>query len=561
MKALGLALIGTIVQLWLCPSFAKETHLRQTSVSLGVGNVECDGTHKDSACGDALHTHETGGTFNVHTLMLPQTAGASVTEQLSQSTLGRLAALVHVRRSAGSTLVFLGIFICIVYGLVQAFSAAPESDYERQDSPVDTGSWASAYNESRGYRREAMDLLFKTGIIPMQDLSASSVGAKHIEECVQVAVQMLREGSMEEWVGNWKGAQQTFEERYSALHKTPTVAAVAKAAVNDMMAEFEFCDGSWARAYVMSAGQIDRQEAFQLLLRLGIVSKAEFRDSLVSPPYIEERVSVAMNLLKRQSLGQWVDLCETAQGNERKEYAKASVMAQFTTQGGEPPALYLPSQSSGSPQGNNTPASIRTPRSAIASNEKPSSPTEVRTMPLSSQALTRGTTQGLMSERLTPQKGHTPSGVSTFKTDTLYTRHTDAGGGSENPSISGSSRATTPIVPPPGKPIFVMPKSPRQAEGTKLSLPSTTPASTTPAIDCSQLPRLATPEQPRSMHWPRSERSMGMSGMSVRSDQSGAMSPSQGVPVQIKFANNAVSGSSWEKSVTPPGSQKFPRNP
>lgn len=566
MKPLSFFLSGLVFQLWLWPSNAREAHLRKMHVvSLGVGDVECDDAH-NSACGDALRGKETNGVlllpesknrwhaFNVHTLLMPSEQHvASISEQLSlsQGTLGKLSAQLLLGRSLGSSLVWLGLFVLIGFVLMQVCSS---SDSEVEEYDEERGTWESAYNNSRGHRRDAMELLFKTGIIATQDLTLRSVSSAHIEECVQVALRMLQEGSMEEWIGSWKQAQHTFEERYSAVHKEPKVSL-------NIMAEFEFCDGSWARAYVMSEGHRDRQEAFQLLLRLGIVSREEFRDSLVSPTYIEERISVAMNLLKRQSLGQWVDLCETADGNEGKLYAKASVMAQFSTSGGaSQPALYSRQPSSDSPPEKYSPQDYSWPEQSSDSppekyspqeySPQESNPLEVRTIPVAARSLTRGITQGLVSDHGPALVGHTPAGVSTFKTEGLYSRRVDTGyeepgysfvgvkapaaetaRSEEDPSASGcSSSMATPTHPPPSRPfVLAASLSPRQEP---LTLP---PTAFAPAY--------------------RSDKVLG--GL----DKSPSGAESQKRPATIKFANNAVSGSSWQGSApkTPPGSQTFPR--
>merc|ERR1719502_1709583 len=99
------------------------------------------------------------------------------------------------------------------------------------------------------------------------------------------------------------------------------------------MARYDDSDGSWALAYRQSRGETERREAFELLLRLGIVSPDEFANSLVAPKMIEERVAVAMDLLKQKSLKEWVDLCETAHGKNFKD----SVLACFAVQPGESP--------------------------------------------------------------------------------------------------------------------------------------------------------------------------------------------------------------------------------
>lgn len=569
MQALRWFFLGLLLELCICLGSARQAHLRQMHVvSLGEGNVDCDDVH-NSACGDGTHPHETRGVlllpvsksrwhaFNVDTLMLPQHAVA-VSKHVSQSTLQKVeSGLLHLAQSGkgiSGTILFLGLFICIGF-LVLNMMTASEPEY-KEPVPSEFGSWEQAYRESRGLRREAIDLLFSTHIIAHEDRSLRSVHTAHIEECVQVAAQMLKERKSAEWIADWKHAQHTFEERYSAISGGPTE--------DDVMAEFEFCDGSWSRAYLHSEGQRDRREAFQLLLRLGIVSKAEFRDSLVSPPYIEERLSVAMNLLQRQSLSQWVALCDSVEGYN----AKASIMAQFAS-GGETPTY---------PQESSQPTAQR----SVTAPQTVHSP-ELRTVPADAlpRQFRRGATETTLADDTSFFEGHKRTdGHSTFSTSSpvpgaherqqFTSKHADTG---DEPQLLPQVTRTEPLVPrrnsprgpdssrmtSPGSsaPVFVLPVSPMQEIKEPTGHARTLPPTAFAPTGSEALPRLSTPERPRTLNWPSSSASLG-AGRET-SPRTGAIA-SHGVPVQIKFANNAISGSSWEKTATPPGSQRFPKD-
>jgi len=494
--------------------------------------------------------------------MLPQHAVA-VSKQVSQSTLQKVeSGLLHLAQSGkgiSGTVLFLGLFICIGF-LVLNMMTASEPDY-KEPVPSEFGSWEQAYRESRGLRREAIDLLFSTHIIAQEDRSLRSVHTAHIEECVQVAAQMLKERKSAEWIADWKHAQHTFEERYSAISGGPTE--------DDVMAEFEFCDGSWSRAYLHSEGQRDRREAFQLLLRLGIVSKAEFRESLVSPPYIEERLGVAMNLLQRQSLSQWVALCDSVEGYN----AKASIMAQFAS-GGETPTY---------PQESSQPTAQR----SVTAPQTVHSPSELRTVPADAlpRNLRRGVTEGTLADDSSFFEGHKRTdGHSSFSTSSpvpgAHERQQFKEWPGDEPQVLPQVTRTEPLVPrrnsprgpdssrmtSPGTssgPVFVLPVSPMQEikepTGHSRTLPPTASAMMGSAMmgGSEALPRLSTPERPRTLNWPSSSASLG--ARHETSPRTGAIA-SHGVPVQIKFANNAISGSSWEKTATPPGSQRFPKD-
>lgn len=306
------------------------------------------------------------------------------------------------------------------------------------------------------------------------------------------------------------------------------------------MAAYEFSDGSWARAYRQSEGHRDRREGFELLLRLGIISPEEFANSLVTPKYIEERLSVAMNLLNQKPLSQWVDLCEsTGQGNFRE-----SVLACFSTQGGG--ASTPPRQQEWSPpERSSGHATLQLPPTSHAGRTEASP----RLMPVVEEFAKRES----LGETADSAEGPSAPGTNTFSMGGVNYRNTD--------------QVTKPVTISPGR------KSPRMSDdrGTKSAafhvIPVTNDgvsprgAASMPASSLGS--RMATQGQPSvgTVHWPSSEKALGSSGSAGFGSRSprttGSLAQgvaSQGQPVKIMFSSNAISGSAWESRVTPPSS-------
>jgi len=456
-------------------------------------------------------------------LLLPQHEVA-VREHLARIRVASKSLLLAKSGMAGVVLWFL-VFICLGYMLVNMLgsSSSEKQDVEPLPSRLTegSGSWAQAYREAQGGRRSAMDLLFRTGIIATQDLSLPSVSSTYIEECVQVAAQMLRERSIEGWMKDWQHAQQTFEDRLSAFYKGQ---------VQDVMAAYEFSDGSWARAYRQSEGQRERREAFELLLRLGIISPDEFADSLVTPKYIEERISVAVNLLKQKPLSQWVDLCETAHGNFRE-----SVMLCFSTQGGGEDVQSID------------------PRIGQGFSQRSSARPEVRHQPSlqEDQKATRvrkNTALPVAHPTATRDNAFTSSNRMITEPTSIRSPHSASLGSAISP------RSQIPATAPSGTKsgAFVLPVGPKEGPRT---LPPTSGVASVPA-------GRSTLERPQQEQWPSSDGSL--TSKSFGRDKSprtaGAVTKAtlgqQGrPPAQIKFSSNAIAGSSWQVGINPPGSQ------
>jgi len=101
------------------------------------------------------------------------------------------------------------------------FEEASQEDPIQQVEFSD-GSWARAFREARGQRRDALELLFKCNIISTQEFAYSRVSQEHIDECVWIGTYMLKQRPLEEWVALWQQAQQTFEDSVTACFTART---------------------------------------------------------------------------------------------------------------------------------------------------------------------------------------------------------------------------------------------------------------------------------------------------------------------------------------------------
>lgn len=82
------------------------------------------------------------------------------------------------------------------------------------------GSWATAYRQAQGARREALRLLCMTDIVTARELSddLTVISEEHIEECVSIASEMLQTRTLEMWARTPQEAKKFFEARLTALY-------------------------------------------------------------------------------------------------------------------------------------------------------------------------------------------------------------------------------------------------------------------------------------------------------------------------------------------------------
>jgi len=82
------------------------------------------------------------------------------------------------------------------------------------------GTWANAYRQAWGERRDALRLLCSTGIVTERELAddLTVISEEHIEECVSIAGEILRKWPPEHGPPPVSEAKAFFEERLAALY-------------------------------------------------------------------------------------------------------------------------------------------------------------------------------------------------------------------------------------------------------------------------------------------------------------------------------------------------------
>lgn len=83
------------------------------------------------------------------------------------------------------------------------------------------GSWATAYRQASGARRDALRLLCNSGIVTARELSddLTVISEEHIDECVQIATEMLQTWPIEMWAKQPLEAKKFFEARLTAMYQ------------------------------------------------------------------------------------------------------------------------------------------------------------------------------------------------------------------------------------------------------------------------------------------------------------------------------------------------------
>lgn len=82
------------------------------------------------------------------------------------------------------------------------------------------GTWAHAYRNAKGNKKDALELLFRCGIVSVHEHAHSHASQDHIEECMEIAQQMLQQKPLEEWVFWRQQALESFEDSITALFST-----------------------------------------------------------------------------------------------------------------------------------------------------------------------------------------------------------------------------------------------------------------------------------------------------------------------------------------------------
>lgn len=95
-----------------------------------------------------------------------------------------------------------------------------ETTLEFRGFSLGKGTWANAYRQATGTRREALSLLCKTGIVTERELAddLTVINETHIEECVLIASEMLQRWPSRNVPPPIEEAKTFFEERLAALY-------------------------------------------------------------------------------------------------------------------------------------------------------------------------------------------------------------------------------------------------------------------------------------------------------------------------------------------------------
>lgn len=102
------------------------------------------------------------------------------------------------------------------------FSLNTKENLRKVAASQSVGTWAKTYRTADQCSQEALELLCLCKIIPMKEFAHIHVSQEHIDECVWISTQMLRQRSLEEWVKAWPQAKQTFDESVTACFAART---------------------------------------------------------------------------------------------------------------------------------------------------------------------------------------------------------------------------------------------------------------------------------------------------------------------------------------------------
>jgi len=95
----------------------------------------------------------------------------------------------------------------------------PPSNAEGTVPQSNDGSFARRYQESEGQEREALTLLLRCSIISQDEFASNCVSEEHIDECVWIAIQMLQQSTLDEWIALSTDGRQSFEDTVAAIYE------------------------------------------------------------------------------------------------------------------------------------------------------------------------------------------------------------------------------------------------------------------------------------------------------------------------------------------------------
>jgi len=123
----------------------------------------------------------------------------------------------------GSGLKILGfaVAICAVMGVLFVMfhsESAEEKETEAKSYHefwalrFSEGSWAQTLQNADGPQKEALELLFRSNIIPQPEFAYEQVNTELIKDRIDIAQQMLKQKSLEKWLVSPKQAKVAFDD-------------------------------------------------------------------------------------------------------------------------------------------------------------------------------------------------------------------------------------------------------------------------------------------------------------------------------------------------------------
>lgn len=135
-----------------------------------------------------------------------------------------MSALSRAKGAKTRLVLFIVMVIVVMVGLFFACSLMEESE-ESEETTIpskdditpkeDTqiGTWALTYQKADEQSKQGLDLLLGCNIIPQEEFDKSQVSQEHIDECVWIAIHMLQQRPLEQWIQMRPEAQKTFMDR------------------------------------------------------------------------------------------------------------------------------------------------------------------------------------------------------------------------------------------------------------------------------------------------------------------------------------------------------------
>jgi len=95
-----------------------------------------------------------------------------------------------------------------------------DNNLTRRGLVLGKGTWANAYRQATGLRRDALRLLCSTGIVTERELAddLTVISEEHVEECVTIAREMLQKWTPELGPPPQQEAKAFFEEKLAAMY-------------------------------------------------------------------------------------------------------------------------------------------------------------------------------------------------------------------------------------------------------------------------------------------------------------------------------------------------------